>query len=257
MVKGLYTSYTGMANEQKRLDIIANNLANAATTGYKEDSVTNQSFDHMLAVKIKDESEAFVDRPIGRMSLGVKLGEVYTNYGQGSLKQTSNPYDLALEGQGFFALSVVDRDGNVNTKYTRNGSFTMTRDGTIVDSNGNHLMGEAGEIVVPTDAGEIVIDENGGIYADGAYIDTIMMVDFEDYKYLTKTADSFYQTVEGAIQIPGTANIKQGYLEQSNVNVVSEMVEMISITRAYEANQKVMKSIDQTLELAANSVGRV
>ena len=101
MVKGLYTSYTGMANEQKRLDIIANNLANAATTGYKEDSVTNQSFDHMLAVKIKDESEAFVDRPIGRMSLGVKLGEVYTNYGQGSLKQTSNPYDLALEGQGF------------------------------------------------------------------------------------------------------------------------------------------------------------
>jgi flagellar basal-body rod protein FlgG len=257
MVRGLYTAYTGMANEQKRLDIIANNLANAATVGYKEENVVSQSFDNMLTLKIKDASEAYNNRPIGRMSLGVKLGEVYTNYGQGSLRQTSNTYDLALEGNGFFTLNVVDKAGNESTQYTRSGSFTMSRDGHIVDGNGNRLMGMSGEIVIPVEAAEIAIDSTGSIYADGVYIDTIQITDFEDYDFLTKAGDSMYRTIDGATLKMSSATVNQGYTEQSNVNVVSEMVEMITITRAYEANQKAIKSIDQTLDLAANSVGRV
>ncbi len=257
MVRGLYTAYTGMANEQKRLDIIANNLANSATVGYKEENVTNQAFNEMLTIKIRDESEAYNDRPIGRMSLGVKLGEVYTSYTQGSLRQTAKTYDMALEGKGFFTLSVTDRAGNESIKYTRNGSFTMTKDGHIVDGDGNHLMGEAGEIMVPTDAAEVRIDEIGAVYADGAYVDSLMIADFEDYNYLIKSGDTMYQPVEGAIQIPAEATVRQGFTEQSNVNVITEMVEMITITRAYEANQKVIQSVDQTLDLAANSVGRV
>ena len=257
MVKGLYTAYTGMANEQKRLDIIANNLANSATVGYKEENVTNQAFDKMLTIKIKDASEAFNDRPIGNMSLGVKLGESYTNYGQGSLRQTAGTYDLALEGKGFFSLSVTDKAGNVSTEYTRNGSFTMTKDGHIVDEDGNHLMGEGGEVQIPTDAAAVVIDTTGGIYADGVYVDNLQIVDFENYDYLTKKGDTRYQALEGATEVDANSLIRQGYLEQSNVNVVSEMVEMITITRAYEANQKIIKSIDNTLDLAANSVGKV
>jgi len=257
MVKGLYTAYTGMANEQKRLDIIANNLANSASVGFKEESVTSQAFDQMLTLKIKDASEAFNDHPIGRMSMGVKLGEVYTDYGQGSLRQTSKTYDLALEGKGFFAVSVTDKAGNVSTQYTRNGSFTMTKDGYIVDEDGNHLMGEGGEIQIPTDAAAVVIDTTGGVYADGVYVDTLKIVDFEDYDYLTKQGDTRYQALEGATEANSNALVRQGFTEQSNVNVVSEMVEMISITRAYEANQKIIKSIDGTLELAANSVGKV
>ncbi|NLP16422.1 MAG: flagellar hook-basal body protein [Clostridiales bacterium] len=257
MVRGLYTAYTGMANEQKRLDIIANNLANAATVGYKEENVTNQAFDDVLTIKIRDDSEAYNDRPIGRMSLGVKLGETYTNHLQGSLRQTGNAYHLALEGKGFFTMSVTDRAGNTDIKYTRNGSFTMTRDGHIVDTDGNHLMGESGEVIIPVDAVDVVVDATGGIYADGNYIDTLLIADFEDYNYLIKSGDTMFETVEGATVIPSTASIIQGYTEQSNVNVVSEMVEMIAVTRAYEANQKVIQSIDQTLELAANSVGKV
>ena len=257
MVKGLYTAYTGMTNEQKRLDIIANNLANSATVGYKEENVTSQAFDEMLTIKIKDASEAFNDRPIGNMSLGVKLGESYTNYGQGSMRQTAGTYDLALEGKGFFSLSVTDKAGNVSTEYTRNGSFTMTKDGYIVDEDGNHLMGEGGEIQIPTDAAAVVIDTTGGIYADGVYIDNLQIVDFENYNYLIKKGDTRYQTLEGATEVDANSLIRQGYLEQSNVNVVSEMVEMITITRAYEANQKIIKSIDNTLDLAANSVGKV
>ena len=257
MVKGLYTAYTGMANEQKRLDIIANNLANSATVGYKEENVTSQAFDEMLTIKIKDASEAFNDRPIGNMSLGVKLGESYTNYGQGSMRQTAGTYDLALEGKGFFSLSVTDKAGNVSTEYTRNGSFTMTKDGYIVDEDGNHLMGEGGEVQIPTDAAAVVIDTTGGIYADGVYVDNLQVVDFENYDYLTKKGDTRYQALEGATEVDANSLIRQGYLEQSNVNVVSEMVEMITITRAYEANQKIIKSIDNTLDLAANSVGKV
>ncbi|WP_276929389.1 flagellar hook-basal body protein [Herbinix luporum] len=257
MVRGLYTAYTGMANEQKRLDIIANNLANAATVGYKEENVTNQAFDDVLVSKGRDSSEAYNDRPIGRMSLGVKLGEAYTNYSQGSLRQTGQTYDLALEGKGFFALSVMDKDQNADIKYTRNGSFTLNRDGYIVDSEGNRLMGESGEIMIPTDGADVVIDESGAIYVDGNYMDTILVTDFEDYNYLIKTNDTMFELVEGATIIPSTANIRQGFTEQSNVNVVSEMVEMIAITRAYEANQKVIQSIDQTLDLAANSVGKI
>ena len=257
MVRGLYTAYTGMVNEQKRLDIIANNLANAATTGYKEEKVTNQSFDQLLTIKIRDESEAYNDRPVGTMSMGVKLGEVYTNFDQGSLRQTGNSYNMALEGKGFFTLAVADKAGEVSTKYTRNGSFTMTKDGHIVDADGNHLMGEGGEILIPTDAVDVVIDDSGAIYADGAYIDTLSIVDFEDYDYLVKSGDTMYQTVDGVTEIPADVLVKQGFMEQSNVNVVSEMVEMITVTRAYEANQKMIQSVDKTLDLAANSVGRI
>lgn len=257
MVRGLFTAYTGMANEQKRLDIIANNLANAATVGYKEENVTNQAFDDVLAVKIRDNSEAYNDRRIGRMSLGVKLGEVYTNFSQGSLRETGVTYNLALDGKGFFTLSVTDKAGNTHTRYTRNGNFTMNRDGYIVDTDGNRLMGENGEIIVPIEAVNVVIDANGAIYADGQYVDTVLITDFEDYNYLQKTGDTMYEAVEGAETVPAAASVMQGYTEQSNVNVVSEMVEMISITRAYEANQKVIQSIDQTLDKATNSIGKV
>ena len=257
MVRGLYTAYTGMANEQKRLDIISNNLANAATTGFKTQNVTSQSFDNLLTIKVKDSSEAYNDRPVGYMSLGVKLGETYTDQSQGSLRQTGNTYDLAIEGKGFFTLDVTDRAGNVSTQYTRDGSFTMTKDGGLVDEDGNHLMGESGEITIPTDAVNVVIDGTGAIYADNAYVDTLKITDFEDYDYLTNVGDTRYQALEGAVESVGTGSVKQGYLEQSNVNVVSQMVNMINITRAYEANQKIISSIDKTLDLAANSVGRV
>jgi flagellar basal-body rod protein FlgG len=133
----------------------------------------------------------------------------------------------------------------------------MTKDGQIVDADGNHLMGEGGEIAIPTDAVDVVIDNGGAIYADGTYVDTLQITDFEDYNYLIKSGDTRYQALEGATETLGSALVRQGFTEQSNVNVVSEMVEMISVTRAYEANQKVIQSVDKTLDLAANTVGRV
>lgn len=256
MVRGLYTAYTGMVNEQKRLDVISNNLANSATVGYKTERVANQAFDDMLTVKIRDNSTGYCNQPIGNMSLGVKIGETYTDYGQGAFVETGNTFDLAIDGQGFFTLRCPTKDGSSVTRYTRNGCFKMTQDGYIVDVNGNHLQGSGGDIQVPVDA-TITIDSMGGIYANGTYVDTLAMTDFEDYDYIEKYGDNLYQVVDGATEKTATCYINQGYTEQSNVNVVSEMVDMITVTRAYEAGQKVMQTVDDMLDASCNSIGRI
>ncbi len=255
MVRGLYTAWSGMNNEQKRLDVIANNIANAATTGFKQEGVTSQTFDDMLAVKIRDSS-ARKDEIIGKMTLGVKVGEVYTNHRQGSLRPTGNTFDLALDGTGFFSMRVVDTAGESHIRYTRAGNFTITQEGYVTDADGNRLQSEAGDLIVPTDA-EILFDTDGSVYANGELIDTVTLTDFEDYDYLKKFADTMYEPVDGATEIEAVGALRQGYLEQSNVNVVKEMTQMIAITRAYEANQKIIQTMDSTLDQSVNSVGRV
>ena len=255
MVRGLYTAWTGLYNEQKRLDVIANNIANSATTGYKQEGVTSQSFDDMLAIKVRDYSVK-QSEVIGTMPLGVKVGEVFTNYGQGSVRVTGNTYDLAIDGSGFFKMRVTDTLGNDHIRYTRAGNFTITQEGYVTDADGNHLQSEAGDLIVPTDA-EIVFDKDGTVFANGEAIDKVTITDFEDYNYLKKLADTKYEPVDGATEIETAGAILQGCLEQSNVNVVKEMTQMIAITRAYEANQKIVQTMDSTLDQAVNSVGRV
>lgn len=256
MVRGLYTGWTGMFNEQNRLDIISNNLANASTVGFKKDGVTNQAFKDVLTIKAKDESENWRSKEIGDMNLGVKIGEIYTDYTQGSLRETGNPYDLAIGGEGFFQMAVRDSSGKETLRYTRAGQFTVTQDGYIVDVNGNNLMGEGGYLQIPIDADQVVIDEGGYVYADEQLVDKVIIKDFENYDYLAKASSTMYEAVPGATEKESSAGVYQGFTEQSNVNVVSEMVNMISITRAYEANQKVIKAVDSSLQQAA-STGKI
>ena len=257
MTRGLYTAYTGMINEQKRLDIISNNLANSATIGYKEENVTSRSFKDYMMMKIRDGSNAFIDEPVGKVNPGVKIGETYMDWGQGSLRETGNTYDLAIQGNGFFTMRVTDANGNSSIKYTRCGTFKCTKDGFIVDAEGNHLQGSGGDLVVPVEANEIVVREDGSVFADGVLIDTIQITDFEDYDYLELYGDNMYNAVDGATIIGSTAVIEQGFTEQSNVNVISEMVSMITITRAYEAGQKMIRTQDTLLDSSVNQVGKV
>ena len=125
MVKGLYAAYTGMLNQQNRMDVISNNLANAATTGYKKEGSTSQAFDTVLAYKIKDQTVGVRAQNIGTMNLGVKIGENYTDYTQGAFKTTGNTYDLAISGNGFFCVEFTNKSGESSVKYTRDGSFTL------------------------------------------------------------------------------------------------------------------------------------
>lgn len=257
MLRGLYTAWTGMVNEQKRLDVISNNMANADSVGYKDERVTSQAFDQVLSIKIRDGSQAYHNEAIGHLSLGAKIGEVYTDYTQGSIRQTHGTYDMALSGSGFFTVNVVDKAGNTRTCYTRNGQFTLTKDGLLVDSEGNAVQGEGGDIVIDPSSRNVSISRTGQVFADGQLIDTLKITDFEDYNYLSKYGDTMYEALSGATEKDATAEILQGYTEQSNVQVVKEMVDMITVTRAYEANQKIIHSYDSMLDRAVNQVGRL
>jgi flagellar basal-body rod protein FlgG len=246
-----------MVNEQKRLDVISNNMANADSVGYKDERVTSQAFDQVLSIKIRDGSQAYHNESIGQLSLGVKIGEVYTDYSQGSVRQTNGTYDMALSGSGFFTVNVVDKSGNTHTCYTRDGQFTLTKEGLLVDSEGNAVQGEGGDIYIDTSAKSVTISRTGQIVADGKEVDTLKIVDFEDYNYLEKYGDTMYEALSGATEKDATAEVLQGYTEQSNVQVVKEMVDMITVTRAYEANQKVIRSYDSMLDKAVNQVGKL
>lgn len=133
----------------------------------------------------------------------------------------------------------------------------LTKEGLLVDADGNPVQGEGGNITIDPSARTVSISRDGVITADREVIDTLKIVDFEDYDYLQKYGDTMYEPVNGARTKDATAEILQGYTEQSNVNVIKEMVDMITITRAYEANQKVIRSMDSMLERAANQVGKL
>ena len=258
MLKGLYTAYTGMINEQHRMDTMTNNLANASTVGFKKEGATSQSFDDILTVKIKDQSVGLQNvQRIGTNNPGVKIGENHTDYTQGSFRVTDNTYDLALGGEGFFAIEYTNKAGETSTMYTRAGQFTLNRDGYLVNENGDYVLGTQNQRIRLNTLQDSEISSNGTITQNGVEVARIQVTDFEDYNYLEKFGETYYRPVEGARTVQTGATVNSGYLEMSNVQVVSEMVNLIAITRAYESNQKIIQTYDDTLDVAVNQLGRV
>ena len=186
MVKGLYTAYTGMINQMNRLDVLTNNLANSATTGFKKEGATTQSFDKLYAVKIKDTSEFGLNRRLGRISLGVKIGESYTDYEQGSLRETENLTDFTIGGKGFFAIAFTNKSGEASIKYTRDGSFTLNKDGFLVTKDGDYVLNETGALnsdlninnyIQLSTIQDISVDSSGNIMQNGVDVAKLGVVD--------------------------------------------------------------------------------
>ena len=232
MLRGLYTSYTGMLNEQYRMDIMSNSLANVNTVGFKDWTETPNT-----------------PKKLGNMSLGVKIGETYTDFSQGSFRTTENTYDLAIGGKGFFNIEFTNKAGETSTKYTRDGGFTITKDGYLVTKDGDYVLGENGRIQLSTTAGATVFGRAGNIYQDDRLVASLKITDFEDTNYLTHYGETMWDAMEGAVEKePENTEIFQGFLEMSNASVVKEMVNMITISRQYESNQKMLTTFDETLE---------
>lgn len=289
MLKGLYTAYTGMLNEQHRMDVLTNNLANATTNGFKKEGTTSEAFDTVLAYKIKDLSEPgnlprplatnravdeaelnnplnenYLERRVTRtgLNLGVKIGENYVDYSEGPIKETGNTLDLALSDRGFFAIEYTNKAGETSTKYTRDGNFTMNLQGYLQTQDGDYVLDEDGQRIQMDPALPISISRNGTIVQDGTTVATIGITDFEDYNYLERFGENFFQPVEGAVELDRgetgvNTQIHQGYLEMSNISVVTEMVNMITLQRQYESNQKVITTYDETLEQAVTQHGKL
>ena len=258
MVKGLYTAYTGMINQQNRLDVVTNNLANADTNGFKKEGVTSQSFNSLLAYKIKDASEGIgTVKNIGSNTPGVKIGEGYTDFSQGSMKATSNTYDLALTDTGFFAVEFQSKSGDTSVKYTRDGNFTLNASGELVTQDGDYVLDDQGKHIKIDPLSETSINNAGEVIQDGKKVATIGVTDFDDYNYLERYGENYFQTVDGATEKTSKAQVYSGYLEASNMSVVTEMVNMITISRDYETNQKLITTYDDTLDIAANQLGKI
>lgn len=258
MLKGLYTAYTGMVNEQNRMDILTNNLANASTVGFKKEGSTSQSFDSILTVKIKDQSVGLQNvQKLGTNNPGVKIGENYTDFTQGSFRVTDNTYDLALAGDGFFTIEFTNKAGETSTMYTRNGQFTLNREGYLVTQDGDYVLDTQNRRIQLNTLLDSEIGSDGTITQAGRAVARIQVTNFEDYNYLEKYGETYYRPVEGAKTTQADADVKSGYLEMANVQVVSEMVNLISITRAYESNQKIIQAYDDTLETAVTQLGRI
>ena len=259
MLKGLYSAYTGMVNEQHRMDTLTNNLANVATNGFKKEGSTSQAFDEVLAYKIKDTSDMpYLARNIGRNTPGVKIGENYTDYSQGPLRETQNTFDLAIGNErGFFGISFTNKAGQTSTKYTRDGAFSVDQQGYLVTKDGDFVQGTNGRIRLdPTQ--ETTVDRQGRLFQNDRYVNQVQLYDFADYDYLEHYGENMYQPIQGAqMQAVNNPAIHSGYLETSNVQTVTEMVNLISVSRQYEANQKVIQTYDSSLEISVSQLGKL
>lgn len=224
MLKGLYTAYTGMINEQHRMDVMTNNLANADTNGFKKEGATSQAFDNVLAYKIKDLSEAgnvprlistpkavdeyelnnaanedYLEKRVTKvgMNLGVKTGEDYTDYSEGPMKVTGNTFDYALSGSGFFLIEYTNKADVTSVMYTRDGNFTMTTQGYLVTQDGDYVLDEnRRRIRLDPNAKEIATNVNGEIFQNGTSAATIGVVDIEDYDNLEHFGENLFKIVD-------------------------------------------------------------
>ncbi len=275
MVKGLYTAYTGMINEQHRMDVLTNNLANANTNGYKKEGATAQSFNDQLALKIKDYTDApFTARRLGVINPGVKIGEGYVDWSEGPMRETGNTFDLAIGGYGFFGIEYTNKAKNIEIDtpnvtqimYTRDGDFTLTSEGVLVTQDGDFVLDQDGQHIQINPDLDVDINTRGELIQDGEVVATIGRFDFEkttypdgriSYDTLEHYGENMYIATDQAVAIDATGSIYAGFLEQSNVSVVDEMVNMIAVQRNYDTNQRMITTIDETLEIAVNQLGKL
>ena len=253
MVRGLYIASTGMVVQSKQMDLISNDLANATTTGYKKSTSIAESFPEVLLTRLNDYQNGISnDQIVGSINFGATIDEVYTDYTQGSVINSSNPTDLAIQGDGFFVINAPEGE-----LYTRDGSFQIDQNGNLVTKEGYAVMGMNGPISFGEDflngIHDIVIKETGEIQINGETIDQIQLTAFTDNQNLEKLGDNFYR---GGEKQPFDGYVLQYFTEASNVNPVTTMVDMIKVSRAYETNQKMIQTQDQLLGKAINELGK-
>ena len=246
MNSGMYSALSGNLAAMNRLDVISNNLANVNTPGFKKDKM---SFEGLLAGSVNPPAvpQGMTADPV------LQKGNIYTDYSAGPTSQSENPLDLALDGDGFFAVTTPE-----GVAYTRQGNFRSSVDGTLVTVDGYPVQGVGGA-AIRIQGSRIEIDSVGGVTVDGTPAGAISVVDFEKPYALTKIGNSLFVPVDPQAVPPlaGNARIRQGHIEGSNVESVSEMVQLIETNRYFEACSKVIKGFEDMSIRAATDLGRV
>jgi flagellar basal-body rod protein FlgF len=251
LVRGIYIAASGMMAQEAKQSAISNNLANASTPGFKRDIAVGESFSDIVS--------GFARSPIGRMGMSTAITAVYSDHSAGSTASTENPFDLAIEGDGMFAIQT-----DTGVRYSRAGNFKLDAESYLVTRDGYRVLGVDGPIRVD---GSLVVQDDGGVYSDGEFRGRLAIVIPVVSEGLVKVGGGLYAERAGAAGAPGAAGmvqaqpgqarVIQGALESSNVNVVREMVDMMTGYRTYEATQRALLSHDALLDKAVNEVGRV
>jgi flagellar basal-body rod protein FlgF len=225
MERGLYIAASGMVSEMARQDVIANDLANASTAGYKSDRVVQSSFGDLLLRNTQD------GQTIGPLGEGSRIDRQVTDLTAAPIKETGEDLDFAIEGDGFFAVRTAQ-----GVRYTRNGQFTAAANGTLVDQLGKQVLGPNGQPVRIGADGKVPA-ANVGIFA---------------VNNARKVGDNSFTGTAGG---RGPGQVRSGALEGSGADPVRAMTDMIASLRAFESGQKVITTIDSTLQKASNQVG--
>ena len=251
MIRALYTAASGMSAQQANLDTVANNLANSATTGFKQRRVQFQDLVYQNLITPGAAASTSTVSAGLQIGLGTKTAASEIIMSQGDFNQTSNPLDMAIQGAGFF--QVTRPDGTI--AYTRDGSFHMNNQGTLVSANGELL---TPNVTIPSNATQITISQYGVVSASipgqtlPSQLGTIQLATFANPGGLNSIGGNLFQpsgsSGNAITDVPGgnsgMGTLQQGYLESSNVDVVTEFVGMILAQRAYESNSKVIKTAD-------------
>lgn len=256
MLRGIYTSVSSMLTLQARQSIVTNNLANINTTGYKEETLVGKSFEEVeLYNKDKYINGKATLQELGSMSFGVSIDETVTSFRQGNHVSTENNTDFALEGDGFF--KVIDNNNNVF--YTRDGSFKINTQGFLVTNTEHYVVGinsaTGNEEPIYVGNENISVTPENNIVINGVNSYKFKVIDFENYDDLVKRGENLYSG-NGEFDANGF-KVKQGYLEGSNVDYINATALLMETVKEFEANQKVIQTIDSMLSKIANEVGPV
>ena len=250
MFKGFYNLTSGMLTQGKNLDVIANNMSNAATAGFKTDRFTFSTFEEVMWNRVGNMDKKYTE--LGNQSWITAPSRLYTDYEQGSIEETGQPLDFAIEGDGFFALE--NRDGE--RVYTRNGNFSLDNDGYLWLSGYGRVLDRDGEpIRLVTD--RITGDSTGNLFAEnGAYLGNIGVFQFEDNGALEKNDYGFFVS-ENAGAAATDFKMHNGWVERSNIDLVQQMTGMITAERAYQSAAEITKIYDELMTKATTDVGRL
>ncbi|SFC61768.1 flagellar hook-basal body complex protein [Clostridium uliginosum] len=257
MIRGLYTSVSGLITLQNDEQTVTNNIANVNNNGYKKNVLTKQSFEDVMVTNRQNMSgNKHVANKLGNLNLGVKVNDIKAIFTQGSFKTTDSTTDFGIDGRGFFTV----QRGNERL-FTRCGEFKVDQQGYLITTNGDKVLGKnnttGAEEPIYVGSDKFSLDSNNTLQSTtGGSTYTLLTADFKDYNELKQVGDNYYYKANNPIY-NAKVNVRQSVLETSNVNPTEEMVKLIEIKRQFETNQKFVSMQDETIQKAANEIGAV
>nr|WP_295973135.1 flagellar hook-basal body protein [uncultured Bacillus sp.] len=276
MLRGFYTASYGMLAQQRKTEMLSNNLANTNTPGFKADQASLRAFPEMLLKRIEQQKTGTekeftlpVQKTIGALNTGVYMQETMPKFMQGSIQETNLNTDIALldinfpvnpetGGQGSVFFTIENANGE--TRYTRNGNFTLDSQGYLTTASGFYVLDQQGERI-QLSSEEFELDEAGNITDANGKTSRVGVAYSDNPLALVKEGDGLYRAENALPDAYGMNGVQfklqQGFIEQSNVDTAQTMTEMMTAYRAFEANQKVLQAYDRSLEKTVNEVGKV